>query len=235
MLVPIHWPCIKLVASFVLKYHNRLFSRDVQPSSTAQTAEATPGNTTVLMVAAAFTFKYVYIYSMYGVVCCLVNRNRAGSRAPSAPIPVGTDGPKAAVTGSSDMPPPASPLPPPATAPGRNMSSYQIFPWLLPSADHRALVNEVETLLVEEGVLSIVTGTNINKMSDINPVDADLAGQYTIIASMASSYVRLWLSLREIQYKDSHPRVVKAMTTVVNYVHAQVLTVFFYLLPFSRS
>ena len=42
------------------------------------------------------------------------------------------------------------------------------------------------------------------------------------VISLATSYMRIWLSLREIEFKDPHPKVARAIGAVVGYVHAQV-------------
>ena len=104
----------------------------------------------------------------------------------------------------------------------KQLSSYQLFPWLLPSGEHKTLIADVENLLVEEGVFSIISGTSINKKSEIHSTDSEMMGHYTVISSMSASYVRLWLSLREIQFKEPHAKIAKAVSLVIQYVHSQV-------------
>lgn len=110
----------------------------------------------------------------------------------------------------------------PSSSSNRHMSTYQLFPWLLPSAEHRNLAADVENLLIEEGVLSILSGGSLNCKDEANMEDPEIIGYFSIISSLAASYLRLWLSLREIQFKDAHPRLAKAMSCVISYVHAQL-------------
>lgn len=102
-------------------------------------------------------------------------------------------------------------------------SSYQQFPWLLPSSESKKLIAEVEQHLIDEGVLLIFSGGTLkSKMLENGIVDDETASYYAGLTAMATSYIRLWLSLREMQYKDSHPRIVKTICSVMSYVNAQV-------------
>jgi hypothetical protein len=42
------------------------------------------------------------------------------------------------------------------------------------------------------------------------------------LTTLATSYLRLWLSIREIQYKDPHTKISKTVAALISYIHGQV-------------
>ncbi len=226
-MLPVHWPCIKIVARIVLNYHRKLYG------SSSADGGASDGSGSGVRERS----------NTYG-------KSAAKPATPSAPIPL-KGAPAAPATPSAAT---SRDLQSSAAAPKtpKQPANLTQFPWIIPPAENQAMLSEVRAQLVDEGVLAILTSNAARASASSAPAgygpssqwdspggcdaedsnqgenvgqpsasSAECAGNGAIM-SIATSYMRIWLSLREIEFKDPHPKVARAIGAVVGYVHAQV-------------
>lgn len=230
-----HWPSFKIVVRRVFAYHKLLYG--------GSQTESIPSTTSLIGSPKRERPSHAS-ENESGIP--------AAARTASAPIPLlKTMSSDVADGGASVKDNPGGQSGSNAKKPKQASSYLQQFPWILPAAETPILLADLRALLEEEGILSLLTSsaaiTAVDASSDqshsvaleeeklqssanaaegggqppIRPGTAEWIANNSLTA-IATNYMRIWLSLREVEFKDAHPRVTKAISTVVGYVHAQV-------------